>query len=85
MQNPSLKKKDLRVLYGNEHFNEFIVKLNKPVNEVNERLLEKGIIGGYDLSRDYSELANHMLVAVTEMRTKEEIDLFVKELGDCHE
>lgn len=79
------EEKGFTVLYGNEHFNEFIVKLNKPVNEVNERLLEKGIIGGYDLSRDYSELANHMLVAVTEMRTKEEIDLFVKELGDCHE
>ncbi len=29
-------------------------------------------------------LANHMLVAVTELRSKEEIDAFAKELGDCH-
>ncbi|WP_027407773.1 aminomethyl-transferring glycine dehydrogenase subunit GcvPA [Anoxybacteroides tepidamans] len=65
-------------------FNEFVVKLNKPVKEINKQLLEKGIIGGYDLGRDYPELENHMLVAVTELRTKEEIDTLVKELGDCH-
>ncbi|MBA2869919.1 glycine dehydrogenase subunit 1 [Anoxybacillus calidus] len=65
-------------------FNEFVVKLNKPIKEVNKQLLEKGIIGGYDLGRDYPELENHMLVAVTELRTKEEIDMLVKELGDSH-
>ncbi|KPD01124.1 putative glycine dehydrogenase (decarboxylating) subunit 1 [Geobacillus sp. BCO2] len=51
---------------------------------MNDRLLEKGIIGGYDLGADYPELAGHMLVAVTELRTKEEIDRFVNELGDGH-
>jgi glycine dehydrogenase subunit 1 len=70
------------IAFEGPHFNEFVVKLNKPVSEVNEKLLEKGIIGGYDLGRDYPELANHMLVAVTELRTKEEIDEFVKELGE---
>ncbi|MGG1400588.1 aminomethyl-transferring glycine dehydrogenase subunit GcvPA [Bacillus salipaludis] len=65
-------------------FNEFVVKLNHPVKEINKQLLQKGIIGGYDLGRDYSELTNHMLIAVTEQRTKEEIDTLVKELGDLH-
>ena len=65
-------------------FNEFVIRLRKPVAEVNKRLLEKGIIGGYDVGRDYPELQNHMLIAVTELRTKKEIDTFVKELGDCH-
>lgn len=65
-------------------FNEFVVKLNKPVKEVNQELLKKGIIGGYDLGRDYPDMANHMLIAVTEVRTKEEIDTLVKELGDIH-
>lgn len=63
-------------------FNEFVVKLKQPVSFVNKRLMEKGIIGGYDLGRDYPELENHMLVAVTELRTKEEIDFFVKELEE---
>ncbi|ATA60647.1 (aminomethyl-transferring) [Geobacillus stearothermophilus] len=70
--------------FAGPFFNEFVIRLNRPVSEVNARLLEKGIIGGYDLGGDYPELSNHMLVAVTELRTKEEIDRFVNELGDCH-
>lgn len=66
-------------------FNEFVIKLNKPIKEVNAKLIQKDIIGGFDLGSVYPELENHMLVAVTELRTKEEIDLFVKELGDGHE
>lgn len=73
------------VAFDGCHFNEFIIKLNKPVGEVNENLLEKGFIGGYDLERDYASLKNHMLVAVTELRTKEEIDDFVKEMEDSHD
>ncbi|MGG6431259.1 aminomethyl-transferring glycine dehydrogenase subunit GcvPA [Anoxybacillus sp. D401a] len=72
------------VIFTGPFFNEFVVRLNKPVAEVNKKLLEKGIIGGYDLGRDYPELQNCMLIAVTELRTKEEIDTLVKELGDCH-
>jgi glycine dehydrogenase subunit 1 len=61
-------------LFNRPFFNEFALKLPKPVGEVNRQLLEEGIIGGYDLGRDYDELAGTMLLAVTEMRTKEEID-----------
>jgi glycine dehydrogenase subunit 1 len=78
------KSQGLEVVYDGHSFNEFVIKLNKPVKEVNQQLLQKGIIGGYDLGRDYPELTNHMLIAVTEQRTKDEIDTFVKELGDLH-
>jgi glycine dehydrogenase subunit 1 len=70
------------IAFDGPSFNEFVVKLNKPVKAMNQQLLTNGIIGGYDLGRDFNELENHMLVAVTELRTKEEIDTFVKELGD---
>ena len=43
--------------------------------EINAHLLDHGILGGYDLSQDYPSLPNHMLIAVTEMNTKEEIDM----------
>ena len=72
------------VVFTGPFFNEFVIRMNKPIAEVNKKLLEKGIIGGYDLGRDYPELQNCMLIAVTELRTKEEIDTLVKELGDCH-
>ncbi len=78
----AFKKKGFELPLAGYHFNEFVIKLKRPVYEVNERLLERGIIGGYDLSRSYPELENHMLIAVTELRTKEEIDQFITELGD---
>jgi glycine dehydrogenase subunit 1 len=56
------------------------------VDEINDYLLDEwGIIGGYDLGRDYPELANTMLVCVTEMNTKEEIDLLVEALSSMEE
>ncbi|MFD1850609.1 aminomethyl-transferring glycine dehydrogenase subunit GcvPA [Oceanobacillus bengalensis] len=79
-----LEKENVEVVFQNPFFNEIVVKLNAPISTVNEHLLDKGIIGGYDLSTAYPELKNHMLVAVTEIRTKEEIDQFVKELGDIN-
>jgi glycine dehydrogenase subunit 1 len=80
----AFKQQGFEIVYDGHSFNEFIIKLNKPVKEINQKLLQKGIIGGYDLGRDYPELANHMLIAVTEQRTKEEIETLVRELGDLH-
>ncbi|GGA68261.1 aminomethyl-transferring glycine dehydrogenase subunit GcvPA [Ornithinibacillus halotolerans] len=80
-----LEEAGFEVLSDGAFFNEFVVKLPVTVKVANDRLLEKGIIGGYDLAVYYPELEGHMLIAVTEIRTKEEIDAFVKELGDIHE
>ncbi|KGP91940.1 glycine dehydrogenase [Pontibacillus chungwhensis BH030062] len=73
-----------QVLYSNAFFNEFVLQVQGSVTTLNEKLQEKGMIGGLDLERIHSDLGGHMLVAVTEMRTKEEIDRFVKELGDVY-
>jgi glycine dehydrogenase subunit 1 len=64
--------------FSQPFFHEFAVCFPKPVAEINAHLLEHGILGGYDLGQDYPALADHMLVAVTEMNSKEEIDLFVE-------
>ena len=64
------------------NFNEFVVKLNKDVTEINDELYDSGFIGGYDLGLSFDEYKNHMLVAVTELRTKDEIDEFVERLGE---
>ena len=70
-----------RVDLKKEFFNEFVVECPRPVSEINAALREQGIIGGYDLSKDYPHLGNAMLVAVTEMNSKEQIDALVKALG----
>lgn len=61
-------------------FKEFVIRLPKAVKEINDGLLQDKIIGGLDLGKYYPELENCMLVCVTENRTKEEIDAFVKGL-----
>lgn len=65
-------------------FNEFVVKLpdGADIASINRRLLEHGVIGGYDLGGDYPELKGHLLVAVTEQRTREEIDHFAARLEE---
>jgi glycine dehydrogenase subunit 1 len=63
-------------------FNEFVVKVPGCVADINRGLLAKKIVGGYDLGRDYPELKGHMLLAVTEIRTKEEIDSLVQGLEE---
>jgi len=63
-------------------FNEFVISCPKPIAEINEQLLDYDILGGYDLNKCYEELQNHMLIAVTEMNSKEEIDLLVSALEE---
>ncbi len=43
-------------LFKGKFFNEFVVKSPINIEELNEKLLDNKIIGGYDLSKDYPEL-----------------------------
>ena len=64
-------------------FKEFVVRCPRPVAEINEDLLRGYvIIGGYDLGEDYPELEDHMLLCVTEMNPRQEIDLLVSALKE---
>jgi glycine dehydrogenase subunit 1 len=63
-------------------FHEFALCVNRPVEEVNKRLLEHGILGGYDLGQDYPSLKDHLLIAVTEMNSKQDIDVLVEVLSE---
>jgi glycine dehydrogenase subunit 1 len=64
-------------------FHEFVVRCPMPVDEINTHMLEHGILGGYDLGQDYPELEGHMLIAVTEMNSRDEIDLLVDILSEA--
>lgn len=77
-------KKDFEVLDGTS-FNEFVVKFDKPIQQVNEELVKYNIIGGFDLGVVSDDFKNHMLIAVTELRTKDEIDTFVEKAGELND
>jgi glycine dehydrogenase subunit 1 len=71
-------KKGKLLFGGAPRFNEFVVQTKEDPHEINDRLLEKRIIGGLTLSKFYPELGNASLWCCTELNTKEEIDAAVK-------
>ncbi|HDD3705019.1 TPA: aminomethyl-transferring glycine dehydrogenase subunit GcvPA [Staphylococcus aureus] len=82
--NQQFIKKGFEVLDGTS-FNEFVVKFDKPIQQVNEELVKYNIIGGFDLGVVSDDFKNHMLIAVTELRTKDEIDTFVEKAGELND
>ncbi|MCT6818747.1 MAG: glycine dehydrogenase, partial [Lysinibacillus fusiformis] len=68
-----------------QSFNEFVVKFNQPIKNINLKLAEYGYIGGFDLGEVSDDFKNHMLVAVTELRSKDEIDDFVTKAGELND
>ena len=69
-----------QVLDRGPFFKEFVVKTPRPVVEINAALRNQGIIGGYDLSGDYPHLGDAMLLCVTEMNARADIDALVTAL-----
>lgn len=69
-----LGRVDVAPLFEAPFFHEWVVQLKQPASEVNAKLAARGIIGGYDMSRDYPELGHAMLLCCTEKRTRQEIE-----------
>ena len=69
-----IKDGKYKPLFNKPFFKEFAVAGEVGADKVNEELMKQNILGGYDLSKDYPELKNGMLLCVTEKRTKQEID-----------
>jgi glycine dehydrogenase subunit 1 len=75
---------DYEVLDTQPFFKEFVVRCPTSVKLINDYLLaEWGIIGGYDLARDYPHLEKHMLLCVTEVISRQEIDALVDALAEA--
>jgi glycine dehydrogenase subunit 1 len=67
---------------GQNFFNEFLVKCPQPAQEISDGLLEHNLLAGYAVGKDYPGLENHLLIAVTEMNTKDDIDWLVSGLEE---
>jgi len=63
-------------------FKEFIVRCPIAVDELNDRLLEHGFIGGFDLQQTHPHLGRCTLLCVTEMVPVAEIDRLVRVLAE---
>jgi glycine dehydrogenase subunit 1 len=60
---------------------EFAVRLDAPVGAVLDRCAERGIAAGYPLGREYPEHPDGLLVAITERRSRAQIDELAEALG----
>jgi len=70
-------------VFKSVHFKEFTVNFDGAglsVKEVNEKLLKMGVHGGKDISREFPELGQTALYCVTEIHSKEDIELLAKSL-----
>ena len=73
LKNKLLQLKGWKEVFSASVYNEFV--LSCPDSKmVNEQLKNEGIIGGYELQKDYPELENTLLFCATEMISKEDID-----------
>ena len=64
------------------HFHEAVVRLDRPVGPVLDALAERGVLGGYDLSGDFPELGNALLVCATETKIDEDLEVYASALRD---
>ena len=71
-----------KLRYGGKVFDEFVLELPKDPTSVRDALLERGILAGLPLGDYYPSLQNCLLVAVTELRTKQQIDDFASALAE---
>ena len=72
----------MEILTDGPIFNEFAIRLSRPVKQVNQALFQHGIIGGLALERFYPEAKNQMLVCATEVKTKDQLDQFAQTLKE---
>lgn len=70
-----------KVRFDGKVFGEFVIDLPKNATEVRDALLEKKILAGLPLGPYFEGMENSLLVAVTELRTKEQIDAFAAALA----
>lgn len=65
------------------HFHEVVLRLDRPVGPVLEALAADNILGGLDLSKDYPELGNTLLVCATETKTDADLELYAAALKNA--
>ena len=73
-----------RLPHTEPFFHEFVLECPQPAATINEYLLEHGILGGYDLGQDFPARKNHLLIAVTEMNSKADIDVLAEVLSEMN-
>ncbi|MEN7343544.1 MAG: aminomethyl-transferring glycine dehydrogenase subunit GcvPA [Pseudomonadota bacterium] len=73
----------VKAAFNTPKFHEAVLTLDRPVAPVLAAMAESGVLGGLDLSSDYPELGQSMLVCATETKTAEDIERYVTTLSEA--
>lgn len=72
----------VQLAFAGPRFHEAVLVLPRTVSEVLAALAQSGIVGGYDLSAQYPQLGNALLVCATETRSADDIAAYAKALAE---
>jgi len=72
----------VKLAFNSPQFHEAVVQLTRPAAQVLEELIQHGILGGYDLGKDYPELGSAIVICVTETKTEADIDTYINTMRD---
>jgi glycine dehydrogenase subunit 1 len=70
-----------KLAFDTPFFNEFVLEIPGDVDVVHRKLLDLGILAGLPLKTLYPKLDRHLLINVTERKTKADIDRLVSAVG----
>jgi len=74
--------KGIKRKFKGNYFNEFVLEVKGGFKKIDGLLKKKGVIGGQNLGEEYPELKNCILMCVTEMHKREDIDSLVEVLKE---
>ncbi|HPD99478.1 MAG TPA: glycine dehydrogenase, partial [Candidatus Saccharibacteria bacterium] len=73
----------VHTVFGAPFFNEFVIQVEKPIDDLLAQLSDFGIQGGYALESEYPELNNCLLVCATETKTAQDLERYQQLLARC--
>jgi len=72
----------VKLAFTGPRFHEAVLTLERNVAEVLSALAKRGIVGGYDLTAQYPQLGNALLVCATESRNSADIAAYARALSE---
>lgn len=76
LQNKLQQIVGVKNLFNRPIFHECVLQFDRPVEEILSALAAAGIQGGYDLTEDYPELGQSLLVCATEIKTATDLEKY---------
>ncbi len=71
----------VKIVFSDSFWHEFVISLPKPVNEVMALMQDSGIQCGFELTNDYPEIENALLICATETKTKDDLDQYARAMN----